>query len=223
MSCDHKLIAEHLTAYIEGSLPQHLSSQCEAVLEDCLHCQQSLDKAQEIYRLAQDWQEQSVPPWSRMQHAVRPPHRQLSWHSWTALACSLLAVCLVVLQLEVRVDDGLHISFGGKQSEAQLQELLALELQQYQSRQNLAVTTQIEEYIALQNLNNQMLLTEWMDRNREERQDDLNFLMSGWESQRSLDRQRVNQQLNILAENQIDSNDYLNNLLRTVGLPQGAN
>ena len=88
---------------------------------------------------------------------------------------------------------------------------------------HLALATRLDEYTELQNLNNRLLLGEWLDRNREERQDDLNFLMSGWESQRSLDRQRVNQQLNILAEIEIDSNAYLNTLLRTVGLPQGVN
>ena len=211
MSCDHKLIADHVSDYIEDKLPAYLKQQCDAQVQQCPHCRLTVQKAQDIFRLAQDWEEQPVPDWSRMQHIVRPALRPMAWPNWAALACSLLAVCLVVLQLEVRVDNGLHISFGGSQSEARLQELLAQELQNYQNQQN------------LQSLNNRLLLGEWLDRNREERQDDLNFLMSGWESQRSLDRQRVNQQLNILAENQIDSNAYLNTLLRTVGLPQGVN
>lgn len=223
MSCDHKLIADNITAYIDGTLPDYMQTQCEEQLQHCQHCQHTLHKAQEIYRLAQNWEDQPVPDWSRAQQAVRPPLHRLSWPNWAALACSLLAVCLVVFQLEVRVDNGLHISFGGSQSEAQLQELLAQEMQKYQSQQNLELATQLDEYTELQNLNYQLVLNEWLDRNREERQDDLNFLMSGWESQRSLDRQRVNQQLNILAENQIDSNAYLNTLLRTASFPQGEN
>ncbi len=224
MSCDHKLIADNVIAYIEGSLPSYLRSQCDEVLQNCQYCQQTVQKAHEIYQLANGWVDQEVPEWSHVQHAVRPPVKHpLSWPNMAALAFSFMAVCLVVFQFEVSVDDGLLISFGGSQSDARIQELLAQQLNEYQSQQNLALENRLDDYTEFQSLNNQLALTEWMDRNREERQDDLNFLMSGWETQRFQDRQRVNQQLDLLAENQLNSNEYLNELMLTVSSPIGGN
>jgi hypothetical protein len=223
MSCNHKLIADNVSDYIDGSLPSYIRKQCNDVLQHCQHCQQIVQHAQELSDLAQDWQDQAVPDWSRVQHAVRPPVKQLSWSNWAAFACSLIAVCLVVFQFEVSVDDGLLISFGGSQSEARMQALLEQQFQNYEEQQNLALETRLDEYTEFQDLNNQLVLSEWLDRNRQERQDDLNFLMSGWESQRFQDRQRINQQLDILASNQIDSNQYLNELAQTVSFPTGGN
>jgi len=80
----------------------------------------------------------------------------------------------------------------------------------------------LDDYTKFQDINNQLVLSEWFDRNREECQNDLNFLMSSWETQRFQDRQRVNQQLGILASNQINSNEYLNELGQTVGYPIGG-
>jgi hypothetical protein len=223
MSCNHKLIADNVSDYVDGSLPSYIRKQCDEVLQHCQHCQQIVQNAHNINSLAQDWQDQAVPDWSRAQHAVRPPVTQISWPNWAAFACSLVAVCLVVFQFEVSVDDGLLISFGGSQSEARVQALLEQQLQDYQAQQAVALETRLDEYTEFQNINNQLVLTEWLDRNREERQNDLNFLMSGWESQRFQDRQRINQQLDILASNQIDSNQYLNELAQTVSFPTGGN
>jgi hypothetical protein len=220
MSCDHKLIADNVIDYIEGSLPSYLRSQCDETLQHCQHCQQTVQKAHEIYQLANGWVDQEAPEWS---HAVRPPvKQQLSWPNMAGFAFSLMAVCLVVFQFEVSVDDGLLISFGGSQSDARIQELLTQQLEDYQSEQNLAFESRLNDYTELQDLSNQLALNEWLDRNREERQDDLNFLMSGWETQRFQDRQRVNQQLGILASNQINSNEYLNELGQAVGYPIGG-
>ena len=223
MSCDHKLIADNVMEYIEGSLPSYIRKQCDDVLQHCQHCQQTVQKAQEINQRALAWEEQTVPAWSYAQHAVRPPVRQqINWPSMAAFAFSFMAVCLVIFQFEVSVDDGLLISFGGSQSESRLQELLAQQFEEYQSQQNLALENRLDDYTEFQDLNNQLMLSEWIDRNREERQDDLNFLMSGCETQRFQDSQRVNQQLDLLAENQIDSNEYLNELMLNVSLPIGG-
>jgi len=79
-----------------------------------------VQKAHEIYHLANGWMVQEAPSWSYAQHAVRPPVKpQFSWPNMAALAFSFMAICLVVFQFEVSVDNGLLISFGGSQSEAE--------------------------------------------------------------------------------------------------------
>ena len=217
MSCDHKLITEHASDYVEGRLPDYLKKQCDEVLQHCQYCQQSVAGIYQITRLAEGWNDQQVPEWSRVAHAVRPPVRYVSWPNWAAMACSLLAVLLVVFRFEVRLDDGLTISFGGNQQQEQLQTLLAQELQSFAAQQNETLDERLEEYMEFQDLNNQVVLNDWLELN------DLNFLLTGWQSQRLQDSRRVNQQLDILTENQIDNNTYLNQLIRNVGLNERGN
>ena len=54
MSCDHKLIADNVIDYIEGLLPSYIRKQCDEVLQNCQHCQQTVQKAHEISHLFMD-------------------------------------------------------------------------------------------------------------------------------------------------------------------------
>ncbi len=223
MSCDHKLITEHGYAYVTGTLSAHLRSQCETQLNQCEHCQRTLANMQELHHLATDWEDQAVPEWSHARHIVRPGIRQSHWQSRAAFACSLLAVLLVVFRFEIRIDDGLTISFGGNQQQNQLETLLAQELRNFAQQQNQVLDERLDDYMEFQNLNNQVVLNDWLELNRQERETDLNFLLSGWQSQRLQDSQRINQQLDILTENQLDNNAYLNQIIRNVGLNSRGN
>ncbi len=87
MPCDHKLIADNVIEYTEGTLPSYIQKQCDEILQNCQHCQQTVQKAQEIYQLANGWTDQEVPAWTHVEYAVRPPIKhQLSWPNMTALA-----------------------------------------------------------------------------------------------------------------------------------------
>lgn len=220
MSCDHRLIEENLTDFLEGRLAPELARQCEAMVAACPHCAESCDQARRLYRLSEQWQPREVPGWHRTAWAVKPPVKQSGWVSWTAMATSCLAIVLVVLQLEVSTGNGLTISFGGQQAEQRLATAVASAMADYRREQDLLLTARFDAFSEQQKLDNRLLLSEWADNSRQERRDDLNFIMSAWETQRFQDQRQINQRFSSLASNQIESDQVINDLMRNANYIQ---
>lgn len=221
MPCDHQLITLHLLDYIEGRLSGELRSKCEEALLHCPDCRASHEQALVFAGLSHEWQTQAVPKWHRTRFAVQPRRQQFNWLSWSALATSCLTLLLVVFQLEISTGDGLHISFGGAQRERQMQAALATQLEQFRSDSTQNIKEQLAEFSLGQNTANRLLLSEWLDKGRTERSQDMEFIMTTWESQRFADRQRTEEGLSYLARNQIQSDQYLNELLQNSASWQG--
>jgi anti-sigma factor RsiW len=218
MSCDHQLINDHLVDYIEGRLDKPLRRACEQALVDCALCRDAHEQALSFTRLAAEWDDEAVPAWHRTRFAARPVQRQPAWLGWGALGTSCLTLLLVVFQLEISVDDGLLISFGGSQREAQLQAQLEMRWEALQADQNARLETELAAFATAQNSSNRLLLAEWMEQSRNERRQDVEFIMTAWESQRYRDLQRTDEQLGYLARNQIESDQYLNELAQNLPL-----
>lgn len=220
MSCDHQLMAEQVCDYIEGNLPPSLKSRCDAALDRCGHCREVYAQALEFYQLSSRWQDHPVPEWNRTRFAVQPPRLPTPWLSLASLAASCLAVLMVVLQLEISTGNGLLISFGGSQTEARVQAQVVRELAAWQEARDLEIDTRLADFAEDQATLNQVVLAQWMERGRAERRQDLSFVLSAWESQRFQDQRRMDERLDYLATSQIESNQYLNELLQTVEYPQ---
>lgn len=220
MSCDHQLMAERVCDYVEGSLPPSLKSRCDAALEHCAHCREIHAQALEFYQLAARWQDRPVPEWHRTRFAVQPPRRPTPWLSLASLAASGLALLMVVLQLEISTDNGLLISFGGSQTEARVQAQVARQLAAWGEARDGEIDARLSDFAQQQTALNRVVLAEWMDRSRDERRQDLSFILSAWETQRFRDQRQLDERLDYLATSQIESNEYLNELLRTVEFPQ---
>lgn len=220
MSCDHKFIMENLNDYLEGKLAPELEIKCEQVLADCPHCAQSCEKARTLYAMGEQWQDVAVPQWHRTSYAVKPPVRESHWLNWAAMAASMTAVLMVVFQLEVSTRNGLTISFGGGLSERQLEQTLEQAMAAYRREQDIVLATQLADFAERQEMTNQLLLSEWSENNREERRDDLDFIMSAWENQRFQDQRQYNRRFDTLANNQIESDQFINALARNVNLQQ---
>lgn len=218
MSCDHHLIGEHLVDYIEGRVDSALRIACEHALANCADCREAHAQALQFMRLAGEWEDEPVPAWQRARQVVRPVQRQPSWLSWGALVTSCCSLLLVVFQLEVSVDQGLHLSFGGDQRVARLQAAFEQRVQELEAEHARQLETELAAFTAAQGTANRLLLAEWMERSREERRTDLQFIMSSWESQRVQDRRRTEEQLNYLVRNQIESDQYLNELAQNIQL-----
>lgn len=216
MSCDHQRLAQYVCEYIEGTLPPALRRRCEADLAACEHCRQVHEHALDFQRLASRWEPVEVPAWNRVKHAVRPKTHPSPWLSWGALAASCLALVLVVLRLEVSLDDGLLISMGGRQAEARVIARLTEELEAWRTASEVALETRLTDFAATQSTANQLALAQWLEESRSERRRDIEFLMAAWQSQRFQDQRQIDERLSYLADNQIESNTYLNELLRTV-------
>jgi hypothetical protein len=217
MSCEHQLIAEHVSDYVEGKLPPVLRARCDEAVQQCAHCRDIHAQALEFYALAGKWQQQSVPEWNRARSAVSPARPvATSWHAWAALAASMAAVFLVLLRVEVSTANGLLISFGGSQTEARVQQLVAAELARHTAAQETLLEERLDDFATDQLTANELLLARWDEANRTARRQELSLLMAGWQSQRFEDQQEVNSQLTRLTNDQIENNQYLNVLLQNV-------
>lgn len=219
MSCDHQTLADHVCDYIEGKVPPVVRARCDDAVQNCAHCRDVHAQALEFYQLAGKWQDQAVPDWNRARFVV-PPTRQPhgSWLGWSALAASVTAICLVLLRVEISTDEGLLISFGGTQTEARVQALVAAELARHDTEHELLLDARFDEFSADQLVANQLLLARWQEATRAERRQELGLLMASWQSQRFEDQQEVINQLTTLANDQIESNQYINVLLRNADL-----
>ncbi len=215
MPCDHQTLADHVCDYIEGKVPPVLRARCDEAVQNCAHCRDIHAQALEFYELAGKWQDQVVPHWNRARFVV-PPARQAqgSWPAWAALTASIAAIVLVLLRVEISTTDGLLISFGGSQTEARVQALVAAELARHEETQELLLDARLDDFAADQLTANQLLLARWQETQRAERRQELGFLMSSWQSQRFEDRLEVNSQLTSLANDQIENNQYLNAILQ---------
>ena len=220
MSCDHKFIQENFMEFLEGKLAPALEAKGQAILDECPHCAETCARARHLYRLGEQWPERKVPDWHRTAFAVKPPVRETGWLSWAAMATSCIAVLLVVFRLEMTTGNGLTISFGGGQAEQRMEQMLAATIAQYQLEQDALLTARLDNFIQDQELANQLQLSEWSDNNRQERRNDMNFIMSAWETQRFQDQRQINSRLNTLASSQIESDQYINDLARNVNNTQ---
>jgi hypothetical protein len=221
MSCDHQVLADNVCDYIEGKATPVIRARCEEAVQHCAHCRDVHAQALEFYTLAGKWQEQPVPDWNRARFVV-PPTRQVqgAWPVWGALAASMAAIVLVLLRVEISTTDGLLISFGGSQTEARVQELVAAELARHDTEQELLLDARLDDFAADQINANQLILARYQEATRAERRQELGLLMTSWQSQRFEDQQEFNNQLTSLANDQIESNQYLNVLLQNSAQPR---
>lgn len=98
----------------------------------------------EFQQDANAWVDAPVPEWNReatWQPALRGSGSTDAWwqRPWlpvTSFACSLLAVALVVLQVDVVVSDSqLRIAFGGQMNDEQLASLVDARLDEFSAQQ----------------------------------------------------------------------------------------
>ncbi len=216
MSCDHQLIAAHVCDYIENIASADLRARCESVLQDCAHCRATVERAFAFQAMAQDWQQQPVPAWQRARFAVPVPRPASGWLNWSALATSCLAICLVILQVDISTVNGLTISFGDSQREARFQQMLVKELASYKAAQDSLLQEHLATFAEQQDTRAQLALAQAMDENRAERRQELGFVLSDYENRRLTEQHAVAAQLNELAENQSEDNQNLNVLMRVV-------
>lgn len=219
MSCDHHFVGHHVCEYIEGALSFTLKARYEAALRQCEHCREIHDQALALSRIPELWQQQEVPHWNRARHAMQPPRQHGQWLSWSALVASCFAVFLVLAQLEISTTDGLRVSFGGGMDEARLRRVVGEQMQQqrlvWQKAQAAQVETLLSEYAERQAIATEVMLTQWLKNTRSERRQDMQQLLSGWQSLHYQERLMLNEQISYLALSQEESNMYLNELMES--------
>ncbi|MGX5174743.1 anti-sigma factor family protein [Aliikangiella sp. IMCC44653] len=221
MLCDHQLVSEHLIDYCEGKLSSTNRNLFEQAIEQCDDCRETYRQAMVLPELAKQWHEQSVPEWHRTEFAVRPRATKASWLNWTALGASACAILMVLFQVNINAHNGgIQITFGG-QADAQIEELVEQRLAEFKQQQNLLLEARFVAQTDKLTTANKLLMADLMEKTRDERREDLNFIITGIQTQRYEDQQKVEQRLSYLAENQIENNQYLNQLIQSATVPTG--
>ena len=223
MLCDHQLVSDHLLNYIDNKLSPSVRKQVEQAMSQCDTCQSTYHQAVAMYQASHTWQQQPVPEWHRTEYAVRPRQRSSSWLNWGAMATSTLAILMVLFQVQISSNDsGFNIAFGG-QSSAQVNAMVEKKLEDYKNQQSLLLDARFVAESDKQTTTNKLMVADILEKTRDERRDDLNFLITGIQTQRIEDKTKVDQRLSYLAENQIENNQYINQLIQSANLPKGDN
>jgi len=218
MLCDHQLVIDHINDYVENKASPEIKQQLEIALQKCPDCQATYRQCLELYQMSHQWQSQAVPEWHRTSYAVRPPIRNTGWLNWGAMATSTLAILMVVFQLEITNNDsGLMISFGGNQTEAKIAKQVESQLAEYKTTQDQIFLTKLNTALEKQDNRTKLRLANWREKNRDERQQDIKFVMTGWQSQRYEDQQSADKRFAYIADNQIENNQAINELYQSVG------
>jgi len=226
MLCDHQLVIDHINDYVEdadGKLSSEIKQQMEQVLATCPDCQATYRQCLDLYQMSHEWQSQNVPEWHRTRYAVRPPMKHSSWLNWGAMATSTVAILMVVFQLEISGgESGFTVSFGGNQTEAKIANMVESQLEIYKKEQDQIFLVRLNDALEKQDTKTKLRLANWLEKNRDERQQDIKFVMTGWQSQRYEDQKMVDKQLSYIADNQIENNQIINQLARSVATVQSS-
>ena len=221
MLCDHQLVTEHLVAYIDDALAPPMRQQVSDAIADCATCQQAYRQAVALQQAALSWREQPTPEWHRTSYAVRPPQSHGGWLSWTAMATSTLAILMVIFQVQISTGNGgISIAFGG-QSNEQINELVEQSLAEYKQQQAVLLDARFLAAAEKQRTANKLLVADLMEKTRDERRDDLNFLITGIQTQRFEDKNKFEKRISYLAETQIENSQYINQLIQSANLNKG--
>jgi predicted DNA-binding ribbon-helix-helix protein len=221
MLCDHQFVSEHLIDYCEGKLSTAKRGLFEEALSQCEDCRETYRQAMTLPQLAQQWHEQKVPEWHRTEYAVRPKPSSASWLNWTALTASAFAILMVVFQVNIQTTaEGIQIAFGS-QTDEQVETLIEQRLTEFKQQQSLLLEARFVAQTDKLTTANKLLMADLMEKTRDERREDLNFIITGIQTQRYEDQQKVEQRLSYLAENQIENNQYLNQLIQSATVPTG--
>jgi len=122
---------------------------------------------------------------------------------------------MVVFQVQISTNEnGLNIAFGGT-SNSQVTALVEQQMAQYKKEQTLLLDARFVAMNDKQITANKLMVVDVLEKSRVERRDDLNFLVTGIQTQRFEDQNKVEKRLAYLADNQIENNQYINQLMQS--------
>ncbi len=216
MSCDHSLVETYLFDYIDSTLEPSTARAFEQAIDHCEHCKNLYHSAVTTQQWQRDWKEVPVPDWHRTRFAVsKPKAHGWSWLNGLSLATSTLALLMVLFRVEIiNGPTGFTVSFAGKGSQYQVSQLMEERFDELAERQVSYIDNRFEEFNLQQVADHKELVSTVLQYGRDERRQDLNLLMASWLQQRDDDRQKLNQRVDYILDNQIENNRYLNQVLK---------
>ncbi len=151
------------------------------------------------------FQELPVPEWDPGAIFTMPAKRE-PWWQWPGLsmlsfATSIAAIFLVLFRMEVTVGDGvLQVSFAQETDQAQIEQLVATRLSEFEAEQAKRITEQNENLVSQQMQMNNQLASYLLATSRTERREDFAELIKFVNQQRSDDQVFYARQFNKLQQ-----------------------
>ncbi|MET1255809.1 zf-HC2 domain-containing protein [Aliikangiella maris] len=221
MLCDHQIVTEHLTDYIDGKLSPEIRQAFERAIEQCESCRKVYQHSLSIHHAATQWQNEPVPDWHRTRYITGNKKTTGQWLNWTALAASAAAILMVVFQVRFTTNEqGFQIAFGGS-NQQQINQIVEQKLTEFKQQQALLLDARLVDQSTKQDMANKLLMSKILEKTRDERRDDLNFLVTGIQTQRYEDKQKYDKQLSYLADNLIENNQYINQIIQSANFTKG--
>ncbi len=188
---------DQLLAYVEGRLPPKDTQEIEHLIQTDADCRAEYRILREMHEASINWEQQQVPEWNRTRYIAPPPVNRFQWLQWSSLTASLIAVTMVVLQINVQVaDQGFYIGFG-QPLPAQSQAVETPELEQrfkeWQYAQTQYIDDRFEDLQLQQASTSGQLFQTLLSFSRDERHREMTQMMKYWQQQRVSDLQKVSQ------------------------------
>jgi len=217
MSCNHHFVEQHLFDYLEDKLSPEARELLLQNIEQCTHCRDLVEDAAHAKQLFASWQDEAVPDWNRnayMSKNQAVPGRLLNWIS---LAVSCTAILMVIFNVQlISNESGLHISFAGAPEQQQVKSIVQSETAKLEQ----AFNKKLQLALNAQQASTRLMLADWLEKTRQERRDDLNFLITGIQTQRLEDQQELESRLSLIAENQLQNSQFINQFIQSAATAQ---
>ena len=138
-----------LAAWLENTLSPDERNDFERLCREDEEFAAQVELANQTIMLAQDYEPAPVPNWNRDASFVAPEKKV--WWQWqgfpvASMAMSVFAICLVIFNVEFRIEDeGMMISFAGKHEEQRLERLLNEKIQVLEQRQTESLDLYVDQ------------------------------------------------------------------------------
>jgi transcriptional regulator with PAS, ATPase and Fis domain len=180
--------------WLDGELTPEQSAKFEQGISDSPQFKARLATARFIEQQVYCYEEQPVDEWDRGAAFV---HDKRPWWQWSgvpllSMACSFLALTLVIFKVEFVIQDsGVLLTFGGDHqtvSSQQVEELMDQRLKDFAGEQQLVMANFTHELTQRQQDNNLQLANYIINTSRQERKQDMTDFISYINEQRKDDQ-----------------------------------
>ena len=196
--------AELFAAWLDGTLSDQQRIDFERICSEDDEFAAQVEVANRVDMLAQDYRPVAVPKWNRESTFEYP--KASKWWQWQglpvlSLACSFVAILLVVSGFQLQAQDGvIRLSFNRGIDQSQVEQLVEarlakMRLEQASLMESYAQTLQQQQLDASTQLTNYLLAS-----SRQERREDFGEFIKFINEQRSEDQVFYARQLNQLQQ-----------------------
>ena len=188
MSCHET--QQRLAEFFGGELSGTELAQCQAHIENCMHCSEEFAALETANAQLKLWQDEQVPQWAAArlnklrdlaaEPAERPARSWPNWWQWLPTAASFAMLLILLMDVRVAVNDsGFTLAFGASQQAA------------VPTAESKALDALLARFELRQDQNNLALMQAVLTQTREANAASFQQLLTYFEEQRARDMEDV--------------------------------